>query len=133
MIPALLALFVLANVAALVGIAMHYRAENKSDLAVHDIILLELNADLLEVRGDLAERDGELNAWVRSHGDLAHDLEWERIAHAVTAADRDMYATAFRGEMRRQTNAELLHPDEPVGVATVLDFPAAGMHKGGGL
>lgn len=50
------------------------------------------------------------------------DVDWAQVVLAETAADRDMYATALRGELERQARAELLRPDEAVGVATVLEF-----------
>ena len=45
---------------------------------------------------------------------LERDLDWERGAHAATALDRDMYATALRGKLsldaRREQAALSIHP-----------------------
>jgi hypothetical protein len=44
------------------------------------------------------------------------------------AAEREAttHRTALRGELHRQARAELIRPDEPAGVATVLEFTATG-------
>jgi hypothetical protein len=129
MIYLALAAFLAANIAALVGIARHYRAD-------HDEHDAEWAGECLRLWW---ERESVIKAFSAKYAEQARavieaeeqvyraadDLEWEQIQHAVTQAERDMYRTAFRGEYQRQVNAELLHPDEPVGTATVIDWPVA--------
>lgn len=56
--------------------------------------------------------------------DLRAERNWLRLLLAVTEAQRDMHATALRGELQRQARAELIAPDAEVGEAKVYQFPA---------
>jgi hypothetical protein len=49
-----------------------------------------------------------------------------RATLSKAEADRNRHATALWGELLRQARAELIKPDEPVGVASVLEFATTG-------
>jgi hypothetical protein len=107
----LLALAIAANIAALVSIARHYRSENRADRTKHAAILAAKDdaIEAIGARADVMERSAEQFA--------------ARLL--LARRERDTYRTAFEALMRNQTSAELLHPDEPVGTATVIDWPVA--------
>lgn len=56
----------------------------------------------------------------------ASTLAMTRATLAKAEADRNRQATALRSELLRQARAELIEPDEPVGVARVIEFAATG-------
>jgi hypothetical protein len=86
------------------------------------------------------ERDVTIDAFTAKFGEQARavveveqqlhrteaDLEWERLQHAVTEAERDMFATAFRGLLTNQVSAEVIDLDAPCGQSNVLEFPVRG-------
>lgn len=76
---------------------------------------------------------GERNEWrdialdyQESGRKLERALVVTRATLALAEIDRNMHATALRGELHRQARAELLKPDEPIGVGQVLKFTTTG-------
>lgn len=76
------------------------------------------------------EFDGRLQDEVGRRFIAEAEVRMERRQRIVAEREATMHRTALRGELNRQARAELIRPDEPSGVATVLEFTATG--RGGG-
>lgn len=109
MIPetAFLAGFALATVGLLLlGCAQHYAHRRDAKAAAEQIALWRETC----------------RKWSGLYWSASRRADMERKARNLAERECNRYRTAFRGEMTRQANAELIRPDERVGEAKVLTF-----------
>lgn len=103
----------------------HIRANKAETLAKRRATLLTLRADLLAMTGRTVATQARTidSAWAMFRK-ARSDADWERLMHAITQSERDMYETAFRRLLEHQARAELIEPDAANG--KVLRFERAG-------